>query len=153
MEQNIKDIKQLREETGAGVLEVKLALEHAFGDYAKAKEELMKKVAGKAAKKSDRIAQDGLIHAYIHGEGKKGVLVYVSCETDFVARTDDFKKLCQEVALQLISGDYDSVETLLNDEYIRDSSKKVQDLVNEMIAKVGEKIEVRKFYKLTVGEE
>ncbi|AHB40447.1 TPA: translation elongation factor Ts [candidate division WWE3 bacterium] len=153
MELNIKDIKNLREETGAGVLEVKQALENSSGDYANAKEELMKKVGSKAAKKSDRITKDGLIFAYLHAGGRVGTLIYMACETDFVAKTEDFHKLCKEVAMQAATGDYNSVEDLLSDEYIRDPSKKISDLLNETTAKVGEKIELKKFVKYSVGEE
>ena len=153
MELNVKDIKNLREETGAGVLEVKQALENSLGDYAKAKEELMKKVSSKAAKKSDRVTKDGLIFAYLHAGGRVGTLIYMACETDFVAKTEDFQKLCKEVAMQAATGDYNSVEELLNDEYIREPSKKISDLLNETTAKVGEKIELKKFVKYSVGEE
>ncbi|KKS31092.1 MAG: Elongation factor Ts [candidate division WWE3 bacterium GW2011_GWF1_42_14] len=153
MELNIKDIKNLREETGAGVLEVKQALENSSGDYKKAKEELMKKVGSKAAKKSDRVTKDGLIFAYLHAGGRVGTMIYMACETDFVAKTDDFQKLCKEIAMQVATGDYESVKDLLNDEYIRDPSKKISDLLNETIAKVGEKIELKKFVKYSVGEE
>ncbi len=153
MELNIKDIKNLREETGAGILEVKQALENSSGDYAKAKEELMKKVGSKAAKKSDRVTKDGLIFAYLHVGGRVGTLIYMACETDFVAKTEDFQRLCKEVAMQAATGDYSSVEELLNDEYIRDPSKKISDLLNETTAKVGEKIELKKFVKYSVGED
>ena len=153
MELNIKDIKNLREETGAGILEVKQALENSSGDYAKAKEELMKKVGSKAAKKSDRVTKDGLIFAYLHVGGRVGTLIYMACETDFVAKTEDFQRLCKEVAMQAATGDYSSVEELLNDEYIRDPLKKISDLLNETTAKVGEKIELKKFVKYSVGED
>ena len=153
MELNIKDIKNLREESGAGVLEVKQALENSSGDYAKAKEELMKKVGSKAAKKSDRVTKDGLIFAYLHAGGRVGTLIYMACETDFVAKTEDFQRLCKEVAMQAATGDCSSVEELLNDEYIRDPTKKISDLLNETIAKVGEKIELKKFIKYSVGED
>ena len=133
-------------------MEIKDVLEKTGEDFEKAKEELMKKVASKAAKKSDRIAEDGLVYSYIHSSGKVGSLVLLSCETDFVARTDDFQKLCKEVAMQICTEDYENVESLLNSEYIRDPSKKISDLVNETIAKVGEKIEIRRFAKFTVGE-
>lgn len=148
----VEDIKNLREETGAGVIEVKAALDAVGGDYEKAKAELMKKVGAKAAKKLDRETKDGLIHAYIHAGGKLGVLVYIACETDFVAKTEAFQKLCAEVAMQISAGDYATVEELINDEYIRDPSKKIQDLVNEVIAKVGEKVEIVRFSKMKVGE-
>ena len=143
----------MREETGAGVLEVKQALENFAGDYTKAKEELMKKVGAKAAKKSERVTKDGLIFSYLHAGGRVGTMIYMACETDFVAKTEDFQKLCKEVAMQAATGDYSSVEDLLNDEYIREPSKKISDLLNEVTAKVGEKIELKKFIKYSVGED
>lgn len=147
-----KKIKKLREETGAGVLEIKNILEETDGDFDKAKKELMKKVASKAAKKADRTAVDGLVYSYIHNGGKIGSMVLVGCETDFVARTDDFKKLCQEIAMQVCTEEYETKEKLLEAEYIRDPSKKIQDLINETSAKTGEKIELQKFVKFSVGE-
>lgn len=148
--QNVEQIKKLREETGAGVLEVKEALEEFNGDYEKAKEKLMKKASAKAAKKADRVTKDGLVESYIHAGGKVGSLVEVACETDFVAKTDDFQKLVKEIAMQVVTGDYENVEELLASEYIRDGSKKIIDMVNEVTAKVGEKIEVRRFVKFDV---
>ena len=147
---NIEEIKKLREETGAGVLEVKTALSDSDGNYDKAREVLMAKVASKAAKKADRVTKDGLVEAYIHAGGKVGSLLWIACETDFVAKTDDFKKLAHEVALQVCTEEFADVEALLGAEYVRDPSKKISDLINEIIAKVGEKIEIRGFSKFDV---
>ena len=147
---NINDIKILREETGAGLLEAKQTLEKYNGDVARAREELMQKGLAKADKKADRVTKDGLVHAYIHGTGKVGSIVVVACETDFVAKTEAFKKLCHELALQVCTEDYSDNEALLSSEYIKDPSKKVSDLLKETIAKVGEKIEVKKFAKFSV---
>src|SRR3989344_1942478 len=152
MTTDVFEIKKLREETGAGVLEVKQALEEFKGDYGKAKAVLVEKGAVKAAKKSERTTKDGLVHAYVHGAGKVGSLVVVACETDFVAKTEDFKKLCHEVAMQVCTDEYQDVETLLEAEYIRDSRKKVKDLITETIAKVGEKIEIKRFVRFAVNE-
>ena len=105
----------------------------------------------KADKKADRITKDGLIYSYIHGNGKVGSMVYIACETDFVAKTDDFKNLCHAVALQVCSGDYENVEELVKDDFIRDPSKTITSLVKETIAKVGENIEVKSFSKLSVN--
>lgn len=143
-------IKVLRDETGAGILEVKKALDDFGGDVSKVREELMKKVAAKAAKKADRVTKDGLIISYIHAGGKVGSIVHLACETDFVAKTPDFKTLGNEVAMQACTDDYENVESLLASEYIRDPSKTIQDLINEVIAKVGEKIELISFSKLSV---
>ncbi len=94
-------IKQLREQTGAGIMDVKEALNEAGGDLDKAVEILRKKGLAKQAKKSDRTANEGIVESYIHAGGRIGVLVEVNCETDFVARTDDFKALVKEIALHI----------------------------------------------------
>ncbi|MBU1133203.1 MAG: translation elongation factor Ts [Patescibacteria group bacterium] len=147
---DVKKIKKLKEETGAGVLEVKKMLEECDGDIDKAKEGLMKRASEKASKKADRDAGDGLVYSYIHNGGKVGSMVLVACETDFVAKTDDFKKLCNEVAMQVCTEDFNDVKELLESDYIRDPSKTILDLVNEATAKLGEKIEIKDFYKLSV---
>jgi elongation factor Ts len=146
----VKMIKKLREETGAGVVEAKKALEAVGNDFDKAKKELMKKVAKKAAKRADREVKDGLVHSYIHAGGKAGSIVLIGCETDFVAKTEEFKKLCQEVAMQVCTDDYKNVEELIEAEYIRDADKKVKDLVQEVIAKTGENVEIVDFKRLNV---
>ena len=147
---DVDKIKKLKEETGAGVLEVKKALEEFDGDVERAKKELLSKASEKASKKADRDAGDGLVYSYIHNGGKVGSMILVACETDFVAKTDDFKKLCREIAMQVCTEDYSDVKKLLESEYIRDPSKTILDLVNEATAKLGEKIEIRDFYKLSV---
>jgi len=147
---NIDAIKKLRIQTGAGVLDIKNALEAAGGDIEQAKKTLFEKGIAKAAKKSERTTKDGLVYSYIHGGGKLGSLVLVACETDFVAKTEDFKKLCHELAMQVCTDDYSSVDDVLAAEYIRDSSKKVADLITETVAKLGEKIELKQFVRLSV---
>lgn len=94
-------IKELREQTGAGIMDVKEALEEAGNDRDKAVEILRKKGLAKQAKKADRVANEGLVESYIHAGGRIGVLVEVNCETDFVARTDEFKNLAKEIALHI----------------------------------------------------
>ncbi|HOJ92641.1 MAG TPA: translation elongation factor Ts [Dictyoglomaceae bacterium] len=101
MDITIEMIKELRERTGAGVMEVKKALEEAGGDIEKAVIILREKGVVKAAKKASRVAKEGVIEAYVHTGEKLGVLVEVNCETDFVARTDEFKKLAKDIALQI----------------------------------------------------
>ncbi|ACI20078.1 translation elongation factor Ts [Dictyoglomus thermophilum] len=101
MEITIEMIKELRERTGAGVMEAKKALEEANGDMEKAVTILREKGVIKAAKKAGRVAKEGIIEAYIHTGDKLGVLVEVNCETDFVARTDEFRKLAKDIALQI----------------------------------------------------
>ncbi len=150
--QDIKKIKQLRDDTGAGVLEVKQALEKFEGNVEKAKEALMKKASAKAAKKADRVAADGLVYSYIHNTGKVGSMILMACETDFVAKTNDFQSLCKEVAMQVCTDDYKDVKELLNAPYMREESKTIQDLVNEITAKLGEKLELKKFVKYSITD-
>ena len=145
-------IKQLREETGAGVLEIKKALEEFSGDMEKTRAHLMEKGKARAASKSDRATGDGLIYSYIHPGGKIGSLIYLSCETDFVAKTPEFQNLCKEIAMQAATTEYADSDELLNDEYNRDNSKKIKDLISETIAKVGENIELKKICRFKVGE-
>ena len=149
---DIKKIKQLREYTGAGVMEVKQALEKNNRDLEKAKKELMKKVSAKAAKKADRVAGDGLVYSYIHLNGKLGSLIHMACETDFVAKTDDFQNLCKEVAMQVCTEDIDNVKDLLKAEYMRDTTRTVGDLITKATAKLGEKIELKKFIKYSISD-
>lgn len=147
---NINDVKTLREETGAGLLEAKQTLEKYNGDFLRAKEELLKRGILKAEKKADRITKDGLVHAYVHTGGKLGSMVVVACETDFVAKTVDFQNLCHELALQACTEEYNNLDELLNAAYIKDPNKKISDLIKETIAKVGEKIEIKKFARFSV---
>jgi elongation factor Ts len=149
---DIKIIKELREKTGAGVMDVKEALEKHAGDVEKALKELMEKGAAIAAKKQERTAGDGLIHSYIHAGGKIGSLIHIACETDFVAKTDDFKKLAHEIALQVAAGEHKDLQELLDDEYMRDPGKKISDLITEVTAKVGEKIELKNFCRFSTTD-
>lgn len=148
----LDSIKKLREETQAGVADCKKALEEASGDFEKAKKALWKKGFEIAAKKAERITPEGLIESYIHTNGKVGVLLEVLCETDFVARTAEFKSLAHEVAMQIASMNPKNIEELLSQDYIRESGKKVEDLVKEVIAKLGENIIVRRFVRFGIGD-
>src|SRR5512137_501028 len=102
---SIEQIKQLREETGAGVLDCRKALETYNGDFEKAKEYLREKGLAKAAKRADRVVSEGMLELYSHGNGRVGVMVEVNCETDFVARSESFRKFAHEVALQIAAGE------------------------------------------------
>jgi elongation factor Ts len=144
-------IKQLREETGAGIADCREALENSDGDLEKAKDFLKKKGFDKAASKSDREVKAGVVEVYSHG-GRIGVLVEVLCETDFVAKTEDFKNLAHEVAMQVASMKASSVSELLEQEYIRDSSLTVDSLIKSVISKVGENIQVGRFERIALGE-
>jgi len=145
-------IKKLREETQAGVSDCRQALEDAKGDYEAAKKLLMDRSVEKAAKKADRETAVGVIESYIHAGGKVGVLVEVRCETDFVARNEEFKKLCHELALQIAAMDPKNVEDLLKGAYIRDAKLTIADFVKQTIAKLGENITVSRFTRMQLGE-
>lgn len=145
-----QQIKELREKTQAGFADCKTALEEANGDMKKAEEILRKKGFEKAAKKADRDTDQGIVESYVHQTGKVGVLVTILCETDFVARTDEFKHLAHEVAMQIAAMNPKNVEALLKQEYIRDGSKTINDMVTDTIAKLGENIKISEFSRLEI---
>ena len=144
-------LKKLRAETSAGVSDCRQALEDAGGDFKKAKKLLIERGVEKAAKKADRQTGSGLVESYVHG-GKVGVLVEVRCETDFVARTDEFKLLAHEVALQVASMNPKDTKALLVSPYIRDPKLTIEALIKQTIAKLGENITIGKFSRLVLGE-
>lgn len=168
------DIKRLREETSCGVIDCKKALDEAKGDFTKAKELLRKRGLEMAAKKSDRLAKEGRVEAYIHNGNKIGVVVEVNCETDFVARNEDFCKFTRDVALHIaalspkyikredVPADvlakeadqegYIKANCLLAQAFVKDPGKNIQDLLNELVAKIGENIVVGRFIRYKVGE-
>ena len=192
-----EEIKMLRERTGAGIMDCKNALIKVEGDIDKACDILRELGVTKAAKKANRIAAEGVVHSYIHMGGKIGVLLEVNCETDFVARSDAFKELVNDLALQIAASAPEVVSReevsparvekekeilknealnegkpekivdrivegginklygeicLLEQNFIKDPSKKVLDVVNEAVAKIGEKINVRRFVRYEMGE-
>jgi len=147
---DVKLIKKLREETQASIADCRKALEDAKGNYDKAISWLEKHGIEKAEQKAQRSTAQGLIEAYIHQNGKVGVLLEILCETDFVARTEEFKNLSHEVAMQIAAMDPKDVDTLLKQEYIRDSSKTIQDLVKAAIGKLGENIVVKRFTRFEI---
>jgi len=190
-------VKELRDRTNVGMMDCKKALTDAGGDMEKAVDLLRQKGLAKAMKRAGREATDGLVHAYIHGGGKIGVLVEVNCETDFAAKSEDFGEFVRNLALQIAAANplgikpedlpQDIVEreraiylaqaqqsgkpqpilekmvdgkmrkfyeenALMQQRYIRDPDKSIQDYLNELTAKVGEKIEVRRFCRYQLGE-
>ena len=147
---DIKLIKQLRDETQASIADCRVVLEEAKGNYKKAVELLKKKGIERAEKKATRETAQGLIESYIHQNGKVGVLVKVLCETDFVARTDDFKHLLHEIAMQVAAMNPKNVEALLKQEYIRDSSTTIENLIKQTIGKLGENIVVKEFSRFEI---
>lgn len=150
---DIKQLKQLRQVSQASIADCRMALEESAGDYKKAQAWLKKRGLEKAGKKSDRETSQGIIESYIHQNGRVGVLLELLCETDFVARTDEFKKLAKEIAMQAAAMNPESVEALLKQEYIRDSSTTIEKLVKETISKTGENITLKNFKRFEVGKE
>lgn len=168
------DIKELREQTNCGVIECKKALEESKGDISKAKEILRKRGLEIAAKKGGRAAKEGRVEVYIHPGNKIGVLVEVNCETDFVARSENFLKFTKEVALQIAASSpkyirredvpadilktqadsemYIKEVCLMEQPYVKDPKQAVQDLLNSLVASVGENIFVGRFVRFKVGE-
>lgn len=190
-----KLIAQLREQTGAGVLDAKKALQEAHDNYDKAVELLRKRGQKVAAKKADRVASEGLVEAYVHGQGRVGVLVRVNCETDFVARTDKFKELAHQVAMHVaafnptyisrteVPGEviekekevyhemlakegkpaavqdkimagklnkFFSEVCLLEQPFVMDDKRTVQDIITEKIAELGENIQVTAIKRISL---
>ncbi len=192
-----QDVKQLREMTGAGMMDCKKALQETGSDMDKAVDWLRAKGAAKAAKRAEKSANEGVIGSYIHFDGKTAVLVELNCETDFVANTDDFKALAKDLAMHVASAaplavspdeidsavveherevyrqqvkdegkpehiadkivegklkKFFSESALLAQPYVKDPDKTVQELITEVSAKTGEKIEVARFARFRVGE-
>jgi elongation factor Ts len=162
MEISASAVKELREKTGAGVMECKRALQESEGNVDKAIEALRQKGLSKHSKVAGRETSQGLIESYIHTGGRIGALIEVNCETDFVARTDEFRTLARELAMQVASMNPGTVGTLeatgegdgsalLDQEYIRDGRRTIRDLIKETIGKVGENIQVSRFMRFEVG--
>jgi len=147
-----KDIAALRAETGAGVMDCKEALSKANGNKDKALEILRAMGKDKAKKRSDRMTTQGLIETYVHKGSRIGVMVEVACETDFVAKTEDFKKLAHNIAMQIASMDPKDNKELLSQQFIFDEEKTIADLIEEIIAKTGEKCEIKRFERFELGE-
>jgi elongation factor Ts len=167
LEVSVVEVKQLRELCGAGIMECRNALIEAGGDIDKALRILRENGLIKAQKKAERATTQGLIEAYIHTGGRIGAMVEVSCETDFVARTDEFKELAHHLAMQIAAvppqfisreevpdeaGIESDTACLLLQPYIKSPDKTVQDIVTETIAKVGENIKIKRFVRFELGE-
>jgi len=152
MNVSLDQLKKLRDETAAGVSDCREALEDAGGDYQKAKAVLKERGIEKAAKKEGRETKEGIIEAYVHANGKIGVLVELLCETDFVAENKEFKNLAHEIALQVAAMEPKNVEELLKSPYIRDSKMTITDLVKSTVAVIGENITVSRFTRVVLGQ-
>jgi elongation factor Ts len=143
------DIKKLREITGAGVMECKKALQDAKGDIEEAKNLINERGLVKAEKKSERRTGSGVLESYIHN-ARVGVLLELRCETDFVARTDDFKALAHELAMHIAAMNPENVEILLKQPYVKDPTKTVEDTIKQVIAKLGENMAVERFMRYEI---
>ncbi len=161
-----EDVKKLRDLTGAGMLDCKKALDETDGDLEKAKDILRQKGFEAMAKRAERSTSEGVIAHYIHHNKRIGALVELNCESDFVARTEDFQKLAKQIALQVAGANplYVSPEempdgaegdpkdvVLLLQPFVQDESRTIQDLVSETIGKTGENIRVRRFARFELG--
>ena len=140
-------VKQLREKTGASMMDCKKALEDANGDESKAVELLKEKDKLTAMKKSERTANQGLIDAYEHANGKIGVLLDIKCETDFVAKNSEFRELAHDIAMHIAGMDSKDVETLMTEPFIKNPSQTIKDLMDAKIGKLGENIKIGKFIR------
>ena len=183
MEITTQMVKELRERTGAGIMDAKRALQETDGDMSKAAAVIEQQGLARADKKAGRTASQGFVWSYIHGAqpgqngGRIGALVEINCETDFVAKTEDFRNLCRDIAMQVAASDPQFISAeeipghvmdqgaeraggqkkfveqaaLLSQPFIKDPSKTVEDLIKERIGKLGENIVVRRFARFELG--
>ena len=167
---SLNAIKELRELTNCGIVDCKKALEQAGGDLKKAKELLREKGLQMALKKASRVANEGRIEAYVHNGNKIGVVVEVNCETDFVARNESFIQFSKDLSMHIAAmaplylkkedvpadvaaGGADlKALCLLEQPFVKDTSKSIQDLLNELVAKIGENIVIGRFIRYKIGE-
>lgn len=143
-----KDVMNLREMSGAGMMDCKKALLQCDGDMDKAMDYLREKSLAASAKKAARIAAEGIVDAYVCPTCGVGVLVEVNCETDFVAKTDDFKNLVKTIAKHIAKKNPANVEELLEQNFVDDESTTISGLINAAVAKIGEKISIRRFVRI-----
>ncbi|NQW22780.1 MAG: translation elongation factor Ts [SAR202 cluster bacterium] len=164
---SVELVRTLRDQTGAGIMECKEALEASGGDLEKAATSLREKGVASAAKRVGRATHEGVIQTYLHTGGRVGAMVELGCETDFVARTEEFQKLAHDIAMQVaamgpIYVDKDEIEegesrppaqiSLMQQPFIKNNSSSVGEMVKELAAKVGENVRVVRFTRLEVGE-
>lgn len=164
---NVELVRTLRDQTGAGIMECKEALEQSGGNLDDAANALRAKGVADSAKRVGRATNEGVVEAYVHTGGRVGAIVELGCETDFVARTEEFRNLAHDIAMQVaamapIYLDTPDIEpgdqsppaqvTLLNQPFIKNNSSSVGEMVKELAAKVGENVRVIRFNRLSVGE-
>ena len=147
-----KMVKELRELTGAGMMDCKKALTETDGDMEKAVDFLREKGLAAAAKKSSRIAAEGIVAEAMAEDAKSGVLVEINCETDFVAKNEDFKAFANDVAKQALVSEAADLEAFLGEAWLADTTKTVKDMVTAQVAVIGENINIRRFEKLNAAD-
>jgi elongation factor Ts len=149
MNDKLGDIQRLRESTGAGVMECKKAMEDAKGDFDRAVSLIRERGLLKVEKRSGRETGAGLIESYVHND-RIGVLLDLRAETDFVVRSEPFRRLSHELAMQIAALAPRDIHELLKQPYIKDESRTVEDLIKEVIARVGENIQINNFSRLEI---
>ena len=149
---SVEEVKKLRDETEAGMMDCKKALEEAEGDYAKALELVKARGLPKAEKKADRETGEGYIASYVHSNGKVAALVELLCETDFVARNEDFREVAKEIAMQVTAMAPENEAELLEMEAIKREDVTISAMMLELSGKVGEKVALGRFHRMMIGE-
>lgn len=148
---DIKLIKKLRSETGAGITDIREALEEAQGDERKARDKLHQQGLDKGNKKSKRETKAGMVESYVHTDKTSGAVVVLACETDFVARNEEFQKLAHELAMQVCAMSPKDIKALLSQPWIRDEKMTIGELIKSYIAKFGENIKIEACQRFEVG--
>lgn len=146
----IELVKKLRAEMGLGMMEIKAAVEEAKGDEKRAKEILKEKGFKKAEKKAERETHQGRVATYTHSTGKIGVMVELLCETDFVAKNEEFMAVTRDLCLQVAAMNPEKPEDLLKQDFIKDPSRKIDDLIKDLIAKFGENIKLGRIERFEI---
>jgi len=146
----IELVKKIRNETGLGIMEIKAALEEAEGDEKKAKEILKAKGLKKAETKTERETHQGRVATYTHNTGKIGVMVELLCETDFVAKHEDFVELTKDICLQIAAMNPENVDELLKQEFIKDSSTTIEEKIKGLVVKFGENMKLTRFARFEI---
>lgn len=163
----VESIKELRALTGAGIMDCRRALEEVGGEVSKAVEILRERGIAKAGNKAGRETLEGVVESYVHSGNRIGAMVELNCETDFVARTPEFRELAHDLAMQVAAmsplyvdlmeaeqkgSNGPNAACLLEQEFIKDPGKTIQDIVNDTVARVGENIKIRRFERFALGE-
>ena len=146
----IELVKKIRAEMGLGIMEIKSALEEAEGDETKAKQILKEKGFKKAESKAERETHQGRVATYTHATGKIGVMVELLCETDFVAKHEDFLALTKDLCLQVAAMNPETVEDLMKQEFIKDPSKTIEEMVKALISKFGENMKINRIVRFEI---